>query len=189
MSLIDAEYLRSVFSEIAEAVDENVERAIEEAEIMEIASALGDKLYYDLVANTGLQKYIDLLNGRNYTDENGVVKKFKGLKLALAYFAMAYLLDTPYGIHITEYGQRWKESDLSERPEDKALVRASTKKRDLGTYYLKEVKKYISLNKSLYVTDETCNTHEVNTNYSKLGGVSTGKYSEHTNKKTWWRKN
>lgn len=189
MALIDAEYLRNTFKEISESTDQSVELAIEEAQIMELAAGLGDKLYYDLINNTTAPKYQDLLNGRSYTDDNGVVRKFAGLKLSLAYYAMANLLDTPYGIHITEYGQRFKDSDLSERPEDKALVRASTKKRDMGVYYLKEVKQYISLNKNIYPADDLCQTENVSTNYSKLGGVRTGKYNEHTNKKTWWRKN
>ena len=50
-----------------------------EAELLE--GILGYVSYKDFIANTGSTKWTDLLNGKEYTDDYNLVRKWKGLKI------------------------------------------------------------------------------------------------------------
>lgn len=85
------------------------QKAIEEAEIMDLRPRLGTALYNALSE----ERCEALLEGGTYTDECGKLRSFVGLKRALAYYAYARIVKMA-GIVVTRFGVVKKEEEYSE---------------------------------------------------------------------------
>jgi len=67
---------------------------IREAQDLDIAVQLGKPLYYDLMNNSTDDKYVELLDGKEYTDSEENTVFFKGLKAALCYYTWSRYIKT-----------------------------------------------------------------------------------------------
>lgn len=85
------------------------QRAIEEAEMMDIRPRIGTALYNALEED----RCEALLEGGTYTDEYGKLRSFVGLKMALAYYAYSRIVKMA-GLNVTRYGVVKKEEEYSE---------------------------------------------------------------------------
>ena len=79
----------ALYREIARGVREDkINPYIDDAEALDLRPLLGNALFYDLVKNATNQKYIDLLDPKEF-DVNEVTYKHVGLKKILCIFADA----------------------------------------------------------------------------------------------------
>ena len=92
------------YKQIAKSVyDDVLNQNILEAQFQDLRHLLGERLYYDLLANATSSTYTDLLNGGVYTI-NGIARTNEGLKKCLVYYAFARysmfggVTDTPFNM-------------------------------------------------------------------------------------------
>jgi hypothetical protein len=98
------------------------------AQLYDILPVLGNAFYVDLVTNIAEQEYVDLLTGKTYTDSNGAVKVFFGLKKAICLFAFSRWCHEA-NINATSFGLVTKISNQSEPVDPKyAGLRANREK-------------------------------------------------------------
>lgn len=75
----------------------NFEKLQEEIENNELMKLLGSAFLYDIQQNPTDQKYIDLLDGKEFIDCDGNPNRFRGIKYQLAYYNYAqYLSESTY---------------------------------------------------------------------------------------------
>ena len=174
LPLIDKTYLRSLF-EISIETDVRIETRIEEAQIKDIKTVLGDALYWDFVNNITLPKYALLLNGGTYLNcENNTVS-FEGIKKALAYYAYARIIES--NIAVTRYGAVQKKVDLSEPIPTTTIARASAQNISMAVVYMNEVASFLDKMKEDYPLWKQCNSESVaNTSYSKISTITQKKH-------------
>lgn len=92
---------------------------IQEAQFADLRCLMGDKLYYDVVANAS--DYDDLINGSTFTAADGIEKEHQGLKAVLVYFSWARY--SIFGsIQDTAFGQVTKTNEWSQ-PESQSSKR------------------------------------------------------------------
>lgn len=143
-----------------------------EAQNFDLRPYLGDALFYDLMKNQTLEKYQDLLNGKEYQDTNGNTIWFDGIKEALAYYAMARFRGNQQ-ISDTNFSVVIKTNEFSEPVSDKTIVRTATELKSAANALMYDVVKYIKTNISnypLYETTDCCKPAGVNK--MRITGVS-----------------
>lgn len=129
--------------------EEMLQPHILSAQNVDIRPVLGEAFWTDLIQNRTQTKYLTLLDGGTYTDDNGNVVTFQGLKSAIACFTYArYIMyknavDTPFGVvsKVTEYSQM---SDT------KLILSIASDKRNEGSLYLQNCIAYIEQNEATY---------------------------------------
>ena len=119
-----------------------------EAQNLDLKPLLGSALFYDMMENLTVQKYIDLLSGKVYEyRENNIY--FNGLKPSLVYFAYArYInnknsIDTPYGL------VQKRNPDSNQSPEKEIARRVSQAKSAAATFF-NEVAQFLNSNVADY---------------------------------------
>lgn len=123
-----------------------VERAIEEAELLDIKPRLGDELFLHLLTHTD---YSVLLNGGEYRDESGGRHVFAGLKRTLAYYVWARCVKTGTG-HLTRFGYVEKQEEHSVPVEYKQQQVAYKDAFATADGYMKECLDYMQANPGIF---------------------------------------
>lgn len=123
-------------------------RAMMEAETIDMALYFNQAFLYDLVKNHTTTINQNLINGLEY-NYGTQVRKFEGLKPALCYFAYARLLAFN-DITITSNSLVNKGGEYSERISDKQRSGAIATAENNAKFYLSKVKEYIELNSTIY---------------------------------------
>lgn len=117
-----------------------------EAQDLDIRPFLGDPLFYDLVegvnASPQSTKYLELINGKSYTNSYGHTIYFDGLKVAIAYFAYARFMQNQ-GINVTRFGIVKKLNDTSEPIDQAAIDRFVGNTRSIGNSYIAQVEAFL----------------------------------------------
>jgi hypothetical protein len=114
-------------------------RYIEEAEMQDVKTILGDALFFDIAANA--DKYDTLLHGGTY--ENGGVRYgFVGLKTALAYYAWARMVKNGVN-HLTRFGYVAKNDDYSHAVDWRERQAAYNDAYAVADGYMKECVTYL----------------------------------------------
>lgn len=125
---------------------------IKEAEELDIRPFLGDALYYALVSDVASSpistKYNELLNGGTYT-YSGETIEFKGIKMALQYYAYARYLANHEVVN-TKSGQRTKTEEFSSVPSAGATQRRIDQAKSAGREYLESAKRFLDTKSSTY---------------------------------------
>ncbi len=99
-----------------------IERAIEEAELLDIRPKIGDALFLRLTSDAatqhdGASTRVDvLLTGGEYIGKCGNERYFVGLRRALAYYTWARLVKTGVN-HLTRFGFVQKRDEYSDTTE------------------------------------------------------------------------
>lgn len=128
-----------------DADDTIVERAIEEAELLDLKPRLGDALFLQLTTRI---EYSVLLNGGEY-DDNGGKHIFAGLKRALAYYVWARCVKTGVG-HLTRFGYVEKHDEHSAAIEYKQRQVAYNDAFATADGYMKECLDYMMAKPDIY---------------------------------------
>lgn len=119
---------------------EIAERAIEEATLLDIKPKLGEALFVRLVNDV---KYSRLFEGGDYTDHDGNVHVFAGLRRALAYYSWGRLVKTATN-HLTRFGYVNKNDDYSHGAELKEREVAYRDAFSVADGYIQECFVYMS---------------------------------------------
>lgn len=93
--------------------DEIIERAIEEAELLDVKPKIGDELFMRLRTH---DQFDVLLDGGEYVDGCGNSRHFVGLRRALAYYVWARLVKSSVN-HLTRFGFVQKRDEYSQATE------------------------------------------------------------------------
>lgn len=119
-----------------------------EAQDLDIRPFLGDPLFYDLVKNVQLQKYIDFLNGKEYEYDDNMIF-FDGLGIVIAYFAYARFIKHQ-GVNITRFGIVKKINDTSEPIPQETIEALEGAARSTAVAYLNQCEKFLDSNMITY---------------------------------------
>lgn len=141
-----------------------VERAIEEAELLDIKPALGDRLFSQLQNRV---TYGRLMEGGEYA-VGGETRTFAGLKRTLAYYAWARLINSATH-HLTRFGYVIKSDDHSRSADLRERQQASGDATAIANAYMKECLAYIAAHPDIFA--DTCNkgVSANKTRYSIIG--------------------
>lgn len=170
LPLIDKPYLRTLF-EISVETDVRIEARIEEAQIKDLKTVLGDAFYWDFVNNIALAKYVLLLNGGTYLNCEGNEVSFAGIKKALAYYAYARIIES--NIAVTRYGAGVKKTELLEPINASVIARASAQHISMAVVYMNEIASFLDKQKADYPLWKLCNSDNVvNTSYSRISTIT-----------------
>jgi hypothetical protein len=125
--------------------DEMLQSHILASQLVDVKGALGNALFTDLIANRLEIKYVTLLDGGTYVNDDGYTISFQGLKSVIACFSYArYMLsknavDTPFGMVA-------KTSEYSEKADAGIITSIASAKRNEGSAYLQECIQFIKDN-------------------------------------------
>jgi hypothetical protein len=121
-----------------------MKRYIIEAQDFDIKPVLGELLYYDILANSDDDKYVDLLAGDiDYTYLNHNYTYTGGLKDAICSYAYARYL--PYANKKnTEFGIVMKRNENSDHVSTKDIQLQMNDAKSAGFGYLENVKTYLT---------------------------------------------
>jgi len=76
------------YNAVAKGVESyRLDTFIQEAQFIDLKCAMGDSMYYDVLANISNAEYANLINGSTFTAADGIEKEHYGLKAVLVYFA------------------------------------------------------------------------------------------------------
>lgn len=126
--------------------DEIVERAIEEAELLDIKPKLGDALFVRLLTHV---QFAVLLDGGPYDDADGRRHHFAGLRRALAYYVWARLVKTGVN-HLTRFGYVQKQDEYSQAAEHRERMTACNDAFAVADGYMKECLAYIQAKPEIF---------------------------------------
>ena len=140
-------------------------RAIEEAELLDIKPALGDKLFNKL-QNT--VTYNRLMEGGTY-EACGETRTFAGLKRTLAYYAWARLVNSATH-HITRFGFVEKSGEYSRTVDLKERQQAVGDATAIANDYMKECLRYIEANPGIFAEYKGCGAISANKTTFKVIG-------------------
>ncbi len=113
-----------------------------EAQEVYLRPLVGDAMYNDLLKNAAVTDNAKLLNGEEYTDPQGVVVQFAGLKYAVAYWTLAVYAPEAQDTY-TSHSLAIKTNGYSEPLSDKAIGRKVSHYKAVAGVYWDAARKYI----------------------------------------------
>lgn len=129
--------------------EERLTTAVDEAQNTDLKPLLGAAQFADLIINRAAVKYVKLLDGETYTNANGEVIIYPGLKFALIYWTMAHFYlrqQTTVGTH----GIVRKRDDRSDAVDGKEIARQVHQFRSVAMAYWNDVETYLREKKTTY---------------------------------------
>lgn len=127
------------YRQIAKNIDDaRVEIYIREAQSLDVLPAFGAEVFDRLTAEEPDPALTEdeqlLLSGGTY-EEDGVLRRFEGLKAALAYLAYARFVRN-HQLNVTPFGVVYKDGDESSTTDIRAVAAASKDAERIGQAYL-----------------------------------------------------
>lgn len=147
------------------ADEEIIERAIEEAELLDIKPALGDKLFNKLQNSVTFSR---LMEGGEY-EACGETRTFAGLKRTLAYYAWARLINSATH-HLTRFGYVIKSDDYSRSADLRERQQAVGDATAIANAYMHECLRYIEANPDIFAEYKGCGAISANKTTFKVIG-------------------
>lgn len=142
-----------------------VERAIEEAELLDIKTALGDRLFNRL---QNIETHDLLMEGGEY-EACGETRTFAGLKRTLAYYTWARLINSATH-HLTRFGYVVKNDDYSRSADLRERQQAVGDATAIANQYMKECLRYIEANPNIFAEYRGCGAISANKTTFKVIG-------------------
>lgn len=128
--------------------DDKINPFIEDAELLDLKPLLGSSLYFDLVKNATTQKYVDLLEPKEY-DVNGVTYKSPGLNKVLSLLAYSrYVLFGSYTDTAFGFVEKTHQDSQQVSYDNKKTV--YTKDKQTAMQYFKDVAFFLDQHKADY---------------------------------------
>lgn len=171
MQLITANEVRQRKNISVNVKDDRLNQFIMEAQELDIKPFLGDAMYFDMIIELGAyfdavkeadehhdppplptekqQLYLDLLNGKTYTDLHGHTIIYEGLKPTHELFAFARFVHWD-AYRYTATGGVVKEREQSHGMSDKAIVTVIDQSKSEANAHANNVEKFLRDNKSKY---------------------------------------
>jgi hypothetical protein len=154
ITIEDIKKIRSISNVINS--DKDIMPFVYEAQDVEIKRILGELLYTDLIVtydgeglgNSTPAKYLELLNGKQYT-YNSNTYLFNGLKQIIAYYSY-YSFLKQWGVHITNAGLQVKTGDMSLPVEDATRGRMLADVKSKLSSFVDDLNKFLIRNKDTY---------------------------------------
>lgn len=138
------------YRDISKSVrDDKINPYIKDAERLDLRPLLGERLYRDMIANTTSQIYIDILDAKDYNDDNGEPRGHGGLKEILSLYAWSrYVMfgsftDTSFG-HVKKKTQ---DSEPLSYQEKKSIYTQDTQ---TALTLWGDVERYLNINSETY---------------------------------------
>ena len=134
--------------------EKRLDRAIADAQILDLRPFIGDPLYLDLinkVFNQAASEYDDyqaLLYGTTYTYQGNTIK-FYGIAPALVHWAYARYLSTG-NLKATRAGLKTKFTEQSQDPESKDILRLIRSSKSQAGLYSQDIRQYLDEKNSIY---------------------------------------
>ena len=123
--------------------DKKIIPIIEQAQIVELKEVLGDRFYFDVLANINNAEYSELFNGSSFTYYD-VTYYQDGLNALLAdYFMSKYILQV--NTNLTPFGATQKASNDSEPTDRNTLKDVSTQQLQLAGARWEIIKMYLDV--------------------------------------------
>lgn len=137
------------FKDLGIKIDEKkIIPIIEQAQIVELKEVLGDRFYFDVIANKNNPDYAPLLSGCSFT-YFGVNYYQDGLNALLAdYFMSKYILQV--NTNLTPFGATQKLSNDSELADRNSLKDVSTQQLQLAGARWEIIRLYLNANPNLF---------------------------------------
>lgn len=126
--------------------DDIIERAIEEAELLDIKPKIGDELFMRLLTHV---RFDLLLGGGEYVDRNRNTRHFVGLRRTLAYYVWARLVKSGVN-HLTRFGFVQKQDEYSQATEYRERQTAYNDAFAVADGYMKECLAYIQAKPEIF---------------------------------------
>lgn len=145
--------------------EEIVERAIEEAELLDIKPALGDRLFNRLQNSVTFAR---LMEGGEY-EACGETRTFAGLKRTLAYYTWARLINSATH-HLTRFGYVVKSDDYSRSADLRERQQAVGDATAIANAYMHECLRYIEANPDIFAEYRGCGAISANKTTFKVIG-------------------
>ena len=145
------------YKDISSNIDSaaRVDPYILNAERLDLKPLLGERFFADLIANPNTTANALLLDGGDYT-YNSNDYNFAGLKAVLVYYSYARFLENQ-NVNVTRFGVVHKNNpDVSERVDDKTLMRHVSNAREIAKSYFAEVDLFIIRNSTDYPLYHKC---------------------------------
>ena len=137
----------SAYRQISKSVaDAKINPFIADAQLLDLLPLLGEKLYYDLIANSA--NYTDLINPKSYLYDGQTIES-PGLKIVLCHFAYArYIMhgsqtDTPFGMVEKNY----QDGNQVSRTDKKEIYKQS---QNVAMQYWGQVEVYLNRHTNIY---------------------------------------
>ena len=137
----------SQYRQISASVkDAKINPFIADAQLLDLLPLLGEKMYYDLMANP--TNYVDLMNPKAYQYNNQTIES-PGFKIVLCHFAYArYIMhgsqtDTPFGMVENIY----QDGNHVSRTDKKEIYKQS---QNVAMQYWGPVEVYLNRNINIY---------------------------------------
>jgi hypothetical protein len=133
------------YKDIGNKIDENkINGVIEQAQLIDVKSLLGDRFYFDLLNNLNNTIYLPLLDGCSFT-YFGITYTHDGIKALLAdYFMAKYVLSI--NTNFTPFGATTKSPIDGELADRNTLKDISTQQLQMAGARWELVKLYLNAN-------------------------------------------
>ena len=143
-NLLTPEQIKS-FKDIGNKIDDKkIIPIIEQAQIVELKEVLGDRFYFDVLANKNNVEYADLFSGSSFTYYD-VTYYQDGLNALLSdYFMSKYILQV--NTNLTPFGATNKTTQDSEIADRNSLKDISTQQLQLAGARWEIIKMYLDTN-------------------------------------------
>ena len=136
--------------------DKLVNAEILNAQRFDLSTFLGESFYYDFIQNSTDQKYIDLLNGKEFVNCENETVFFYGLRYVLSWRAYAKMLNRA-GLHLTRTGSRRKQGQTETEPYDsEKLSQALNNANSRAIFYENNALEFLEKNKIDYPLYKGC---------------------------------
>lgn len=167
IKLIDIEDIKQIraISDVINA-DKEIMPFVSEVQDTDIKRLLGEEMYADLMINydgeeeenTTPEKYLELLNGKQYT-YNGKNYLFNGLKQIIAYYTY-YAFVKQWGVHITNAGLQVKTGDFSLPVEDATRGRLIGDIKSKLVVFVQDLNNFLKRNMDIYTLSLVCSAED-----------------------------
>lgn len=147
---------------------EKFEQFVKKAQLLDVRPVLGIRLFTELLANSGDERFQNLLNGETYTDASGNDVEFLGLKDIICLFAFSRFIEQ-HGISITETGAVEKNIQEATNVDYRRLDRLSRDAKTEATQYIEDLKMYLYYKRELF---PLYNAYTMEVDYPKYRGGS-----------------
>lgn len=153
-----------------------VEAIIRKAQQLDLRLVMGDAFYYHMLKNITDSMYVTLIDGCEYTDDDGNLIIFSGLRMAVKSWSWARYIMTVQKV-VTRYGYNVKQDDFSTPVDGKTIALDAASERSAAVEYWNEAHKFLTTtaNKLIYTLYEpNCITNNNARGSIKIWG--TGKF-------------
>lgn len=140
------------------------------AQQIDVEPILGTPFIVDILNNISTSKYQDLLNGKDYTNENGDVTYFQGLRAVIVMYSYSrYILNK--NVNDTAFGMVQKTNEFSQSVSESTIVRLARNAESQAKFYEKQLVDFLNENEATYTLWKSCKTKENGRGFARINAI------------------